>query len=41
MFTIMSLKWVDFLNDQLDEMYLSLRQCPFENFKPLTSVEIH
>lgn len=39
-FTVLPLKWGDFLDEQLDEMYLSLRHCPFDNFKPLTPVEI-
>ena len=40
-FTVMPLKWGNFLDERLDEMYIALRHCPFENFKPLTPVEIH
>ena len=40
-FTVMPLKWGNFLDERLDEMYIGLRHCPFENFKPLTPVEIH
>lgn len=40
-FTVTPLKWGNFLDEQLDEMYLALRHCPIENFKPLTPVEIH
>lgn len=40
-FTVAPLKWGNFLDEQLDEMYLALRHCPIENFKPLTPVEIH
>lgn len=40
-FTVFPLKWGNLLDERLDEMYLSLRHCPIENFKPLTPVEIH
>lgn len=40
-YAVMPLKWGNLLDERLDEMYLSLRMCPFENFKPLTPVEIH
>lgn len=40
-FTVAPFKWGNFLDEQLDEMYLALRHCPIENFKPLTPVEIH
>lgn len=40
-YTVMPLKWGNFLDEQLDEMYISLRHCPIKNFKPLTPVEIH
>lgn len=40
-FAVIPLKWGNFLDEQLDEMYLSLRSSPFKNFKPLTTVEIH
>lgn len=40
-YTVMPLKWGNFLDEQLDEMYLSLRHGPFEHIKPLTPVEIH
>lgn len=40
-FVVMPLKWGNFLDEQLDEMYLSLRHSPFDNIKPLTPVEIH
>lgn len=40
-YTVMPLKWGNLLDERLDEMYLSLRRCPVENFKPLTPVEIH
>lgn len=40
-FTVAPLKWGNFLDEQLDEMYLALRHCPIENFKPLTPIEIH
>lgn len=40
-FAVMPLKWGNFLDERLDEMYIGLRHCPFENFKPLTPVEIH
>ena len=40
-FVVQPLKWGNFLDERLDEMYLSLRRCPFEIFKPLTPVEIH
>ena len=39
-YAVMPLKWGNFLDERLDEMYLSLRRCPIENFKPLTPVEI-
>ena len=39
-FTVLPIKWANLLDERLDEMYLSLRKCPFENFKPLTPVEI-
>ena len=38
---VIPLKWGNLLDERLDEMYLSLRMCPVENFKPLTPVEIH
>ncbi len=38
---VMPLKWGNFLDEQLDEMYLSLRHCPIRVFKPLSPVEIH
>lgn len=37
----MPIKWGNFLDERLDEMYIGLRHCPFEIFKPLTPVEIH
>lgn len=40
-FVVQPIKWGNLLDERLDEMYLSLRHCPFENFKPLTPVEIH
>lgn len=40
-YTVMPLKWGTLLDERLDEMYLSLRRCPVEVFKPLTPVEIH
>lgn len=40
-YAVMPLKWGNFLDEQLDEMYLSLRHGPFEHIKPLTPVEIH
>lgn len=40
-YTVMPLKWGNFLDEQLDEMYLSLRHCPIRVFKPLSPVEIH
>lgn len=40
-FVVQPLKWGNLLDERLDEMFLSLRHCPFENFKPLTPVEIH
>lgn len=40
-YTVMPLKWGNLLDERLDEMYLSLRRCPVEVFKPLTPVEIH
>lgn len=40
-YAVMPLKWGNLLDERLDEMYLSLRMCPVENFKPLTPVEIH
>lgn len=40
-YTVMPLKWGNFLDEQLDEMYLSLRHCPIRIFKPLSPVEIH
>ena len=39
-YAVMPLKWGNFLDERLDEMYISLRRCPIENFKPLTPVEI-
>lgn len=39
-YTVMPLKWGILLDERLDEMYLSLRRCPVEVFKPLTPVEI-
>lgn len=39
-YVVMPLKWGNLLDEQLDEMYLSLRHCPIKNFKPLTPVEI-
>ena len=39
-YVVMPLKWGNFLDERLDEMYLSLRRCPIENFKPLTPIEI-
>ena len=40
-FTVTPLKWANLLDERLDEMFLGLRRCPFEVFKPLTPVEIH
>lgn len=40
-YTVLPLKWGNLLDERLDEMYLSLRRCPIETFKPLTPVEIH
>ena len=40
-FTVAPLKWANLLDERLDEMFLGLRRCPFEVFKPLTPVEIH
>ena len=40
-FCVNPIKWGNFLDEQLDEMYLSLRHGPFENIKPLSPVEIH
>ncbi len=34
------LKWGDFLDERLDECYLSLRSIDVEHFEPLTPVEI-
>lgn len=36
----MPLKWADFLDERLDECYLSLRGVKKKNFPPLTPVEI-
>lgn len=38
---VFPLKWGNFLDEQLDEMYISLRFCKISNFKPLSPVEIH
>lgn len=38
---VMPPKWANFLDEQLDEMYLGLRRSPFDVFAPLTPVEIH
>ena len=38
---VMPPKWANFLDEQLDEMYLGLRRSPFDIFAPLTPVEIH
>ena len=40
-YTVLPLKWGNLLDERLDEMYLSLRRCPIETFKPLTPAEIH
>lgn len=40
-YVVVPLKWGNFLDEQLDEMYLSLRHGPFANIKPLSPVEIH
>ncbi len=37
---VMPLKWADFLDERLDECYLSLRGIKRKNFPPLTPVEI-
>ena len=37
---VMPLKWGDFLDERLDEIYLSLRRIKKAHFEPLTSVEI-
>lgn len=37
---VMPLKWADFLDERLDECYLSLRGIKKKNFPPLTPVEI-
>ncbi len=37
---VMPLKWGDFLDERLDELYLSLRRIKKAHFEPLTSVEI-
>ena len=39
-YTVLPLKWGNFLDERLDEMYLALRHCPIKNFKPLSPVEI-
>lgn len=38
--TVMPLKWVDFLDERLDECRLSLRAIKKQIFQPLTPVEI-
>lgn len=40
-YAVVPLKWGNFLDEQLDEMYLSLRHGPFANIKPLSPVEIY
>ena len=40
-YAVVPLKWGNFLDEQLDEMYLSLRHGPFASIKPLSPVEIH
>lgn len=37
---VMPLKWADFLDERLDECYLSLRLIEKSDFQPLTPVEI-
>lgn len=37
---VMPLKWADFLDERLDECYLSLRKIEKSSFQPLTPVEI-
>lgn len=37
---VMPIKWGNFLDEQLDECYLSLRMIPVREFKPMTPVEI-
>lgn len=37
---VMPVKWGNFLDEQLDECYLSLRMFPEKVFKPMTPVEI-
>lgn len=39
-YAVFPLKWGNFLDERLDEMYLALRHCPIKNFKPLSPVEI-
>lgn len=40
-YAVVAPKFGNLLDEQLDEMYIYLRHCPFENFKPLTPIEIH
>ena len=40
-YTVMPLKWGNFLDERLDEMHISLRHCPISTFSPLSPVEIH
>lgn len=39
-YAVFPIKWGNFLDERLDEMYLALRHCPIKNFKPLSPVEI-
>lgn len=39
-YVVMPIKWANFLDEQLDEAVLSLRNCPVRVIHPLTPVEI-